>query len=190
MSKFKHWRKLAIGLGVLIVLAAALVSLMVTTWAPSMRRTHALKLYSDYMTLYTADMTAGWDGDPAYFSDYLVDPAWQAQAIMHDQLYRGGGSVTPVGTPYFAVTKWAPLDDPVGHPDATVGLTVCYVQGNLVVVKSSLPEFSTSTGPEPIGHAIQVFFKYSKGRGDNPQVRLRIYDFTDITPDDGTCPLN
>jgi len=175
---------------VIVVLIAVLVSLIVHPLGASMRRAQAVKLYTDYMTLYTADMTSEWDEDPAYFGTYLVDPAWEGQALMHDRLGRNGGSVTAVGTPYFAVTKWALLDDPVGHPDASVGLTVCYVQGNLLVVKIPGRELSQSTGPGPTGHVAQIFFKYSKGRGDNPQVRLRIYDIIDVTPTDGTCSLS
>jgi len=185
-----HWRKLVVGLDVIGVLIAILFSLVFTPVGASMRQSDALKLYTDYMTLYTADMVNDWDQPPEYLNEYLIDPAQVGARIVHSKLYGPGDSVTAVGTPYFTVTKWAPLDDPVGHPDASVGLTVCYVQGNLVIVNSPAPNFSTSTGPGPTGHAIQVFFKYSKGQVDDQRVRLRIYDYTDITPDDGTCPLN
>jgi len=192
-----HWCRIVVGLDVIGVLIAALLSLSFTPVGASMRQSEALKLYTDYMTLYTADMTndwesnpAYWDNSPAYLYEYLIDPALVGARMLHSKLYDPGDSVTAVGTPYFAVTKWAPLSDPVDHPDAAAGLTVCYVQGNLMVVDSILPNYSTSTGPGPTGHVVQVFFKYSKGQVDDPRVRLRIYDFTDITPNDGTCPLS
>jgi len=183
----------------LIALVAAAVAASLFTFGPLSSAARQRRLQTQAVSLYTAMMT-DWvedepNGDhpvqtpmPAWYDTYLIDPAWGGRMVVHNQLTDGGGSVVAAGTPYFAVTRWAPLSDP-DHTDALVGLTVCWVQGNLVTTKVGLQNQRTVTGPGPTGHAAQVFFKMSKGK-DGSRSALRIYDIKDITPDDGTCPLD
>ena len=58
---------------------------------------------------------------------------------------------------------------------AVVGLTVCWVQGNLVTTTIDVAGNRTVTGPGPTGHVTQVFFNNRVGMIENAK-RLRVYD--------------
>jgi len=148
----------------------------------------AVALYTAMMTDWVKDEPNTWTAGaptPEWYDEYLVDPAWGGQMAAHSRLSGDGASVTSVGAPYFTVTKWAALAD-ANHTDALVGLTVCWVQGNLVT-RTVFPQ-QPATGPGPTGHVAQVFFKNSRGK-DGSRSALRIYDIKDVTPDAGSCPL-
>jgi len=179
-----------------LVVVAVFASLF--TFGPLGTAARQQRLQNKAMMLYTAMMT-DWVKDeptgdwpvqapmPDYYDYYLIDPAWGGRLVAHDQLTDGGGFVVAAGNPYFLVTRWAPLSD-TGHTDALVGLTVCWVQGNLVTTTVDPLNRQTVTGPGPTGHVAQVFFKNSRGK-DGSRSALRIYDIKDVTPNDGSCPL-
>jgi len=183
-------------LGALVVVVVVAVLLWtVGPLSPSTRQhrlqTQALAVYTAMMTDWVADEPNDWGNRPAvpsFYNEYLVDPAWTERAVTQDRLRNFGGSVASAGVPYFAVAGWAPLSDPVGHGDALVGLTVCWVQGNLVTTTIDVAGNKTVTGPGPTGHVTRVFFQNTVGM-DASAKRLRVYDIKDVTPEDGSCPL-
>jgi len=195
MMQFRRWRWVLIsGLGVAV--AAAVLLWAVGPFAPAARQhrlqDQALAVYTAMMTDWVADEPNNWENNlpqmPLYYDTYLVDPAWTHQMVTHTRLSDFGGTVTAVGSPYFTVTRWAPLADPGGHGDALVGLTVCWVQGNLITTTIDVAGNKTVTGPGPTGQVTQVFFQNTIGM-DASTKQLRIYDIKDVTPKDGTCPL-
>jgi len=158
------------------------------------------RLQDRALGVFTAAMTA-WVADEAnsrpatytldYLDPYLADPARGTMDGREGQMWGYDRGVVAVGVPYFAVTRSARLVDPLGHADASMGLTVCWVQGNLKIITPQ--GYSTSvTGPGPTAHVDQVFFKTTTGVGATPAAMvktLRAYDIKDVTPKNGTCPL-
>jgi len=183
-----------------VVVLAILVSLFTFgPLGPSARQQRlqdrALGIYTAMMTAWVADEPNDWPAGHVddYLDPYLADPARGTMEMARIGVVGYGGSAVASGTPYFAVTRSARLVDPTDHGDASIGLTICWVQGNLAVTKVHVNDQVTVTGPGPSGHVAQVFFRTTSGRGRTfaANVRtLRIYDIIDITPADGTCPLD
>ena len=182
-----------------VVVLAVLVSLFTFgPLGPSARQRRlqdrALGLYTAMMTAWVADEPNDWPAGYVtdYLDPYLADPARGTMDMAHIRQFGPRDSVVASGTPYFAVTRSARLVDPTEHANASIGLTICWVQGNLTVTKAYSNGQVTVTGPGPSGHVAQVFFKTSAGTGRTSAanvLKLRIYDIIDITPADGTCPL-
>ena len=183
-----------------VVVLAVLVSLFTFgPLGPSARQRRlqdrALGLYTAMMTAWVADEPNDWPAGYVadYLDPYLADPARGTMEMARIGVVGYGGSVVASGTPYFAVTRSARLVDPAEHANASIGLTICWVQGNLTVTKVAVNDLVTVSGPGPSGHVAQVFFRTTSGRGRTSAanvLKLRIYDIIDITPADGTCPLD
>jgi len=150
----------------------------------------ALGVFTAAMTAWVADEANSWSDTYTsdYLDPYLAYPARGTIDMRETRMWTGGGVAT-AGVPYFAVTRSARLIDPVNHADASIGLTVCWVQGNLIITQ---PYSGSVIGPGPTAHVDQVFFKTMTGSGRTPAAMvktLRAYDIKDVTPADGTCPL-
>jgi len=181
----------------LVLVLALVVMLTVGPWGPRARhqrlQTQSAEVFSAFMTDWVAAEAQNWEigYGPAFFDQYLTEPAGHHADEMFTILWMGN-NISAVGVPYFAITRWAPLQDPVGHPDAATGMTVCWVQGNLITSTRLLSQKPVTTGPGPTAHAWNVFFKVTQGSGLGAAAevnRLRIFDIADITPPDGSCPL-
>ena len=200
MTRTKQWRWV-VPVAAVVVLAVLVSLFTFGPLGPSVRQQRlqdrALGLYTAMMTAWVADEPNDWPAGHVadYLDPYLADPARGTMEMAHIRQFYTGDSFAAVaasGTPYFAVTRSARLVDPAEHANASIGLTVCWVQGNLTVTKAYSNGLVTVSGPGPSGHVAQVFFRTTSGRGRTSAanvLKLRIYDIIDITPADGTCPL-
>ncbi|MCL2652600.1 MAG: hypothetical protein FWD63_02270 [Propionibacteriaceae bacterium] len=166
----------------LLVLVVALVAMLtVGPWGPRARhqrlQTQSVAVFSAFMTDWVAAEAASWEigYGPTFFDQYLAEPAGHAADEMFTIL-RIGNNISAVGVPYFAITRWAPLQDSVGHADAATGMTVCWVQGNLVTSTRLKSREPVTTGPSPTAHVWDVFFKVTQGdRPDQDRGDIRVH---------------
>jgi len=184
----------------LIVLVVALAAMLtVGPWGPKARQERVQNqsvavfngFMNDWVTGESPNQAIGYV--PAFFDQFLAQPANEKAYSILTNLW-GQNTIDTAGVPYFAITKWVPLNDPVAHSDAAFGMTTCWVQGNLVTTPRLGSQNQGVTGPSPTAHVWNVFFKVTQGislkaTGPAEVKTLRIYDIADVTPSDGICPL-
>ena len=190
----RQWRwLLATVVAVCVAVAVVVAMFVIGPWRPATSEQpladQAVQMYTEFMDQWVPDQANDWSVMPSFYDTYTTGAALSYAKVAHGYYldhYGTGSSAVASGVPYFAVTRWEPLSDPVRHADALFGMTVCWVEGNITLTYRDVPNGQPYiSGPGPSANVAQVYFKNATWKG---RTGLFIYDIIDRTYLN-QCPL-